>query len=1004
MSFTNFQVEPGIGTLNPGPGFVNQFVSQNILGQVVIQQAERVMNHSTNLFNAHQQGVFKLLHDKHENIDEKIAQVETFLSDQEFHHENLLDQVEEFKTEMRDLFEDLKKEVKNVQNCSLPHSMDLSRDYHPGPDQDSNGCLDGSDSNVEAMKREQADILKEFKKSAKNNSINVNTTLLNKAKNGDMYKQHKGKIKSAPNAVLTPGSPESAREKIKQTNQNYNESQIPTNSLGNNEFDVFQSETIQKMGIVPIVYKDPITGHESVRVEKQYYDENKEIGYKPSKSAKKRMRKRRITDANRARCEIVIHKIKETIYEEDDERFWVSETKKFLKWTWEELSYEHLGENGIDLSQHDIKNTGRIYVWTGIHDEENPLPMVVEFHDEITCNEVKRAMVAAGCFKHRVHLKNIGKYKNTGDKKIDKKNAELVGTLPWGRPSSTKVERDAARRKWDYINDQVFTNKSTYQEFKGKRDVNHNYIKENYIKVDKNGEKDLIKKPKSNSNIKENENNTEIESNISNDYKPEEHYIPNWFVGDHCRIKCDFDGLVHGAKLIEQDYNIPGNFKLLIKGYGKKENKHCSLFMESKKEKARLAQIKMMGKNPTKTIGSGNTTPNPMLSNEEAYEKLRKEDEEILERLENISGNSKLENDIKVIEKKIIENKQSSNQLEDNINVLEKKIFENKNSLNQNLEERNSNVTESPEATLEKKILENIDNSDSSDKILFTSTVDDDDDEKVIFNGRTAPLDTPKINPEETEMTDGRTALPAAANANKTNAYQQEETEMTDGRTALPAAANANKTNAYQQGETELAPHDVSTVSNVDFPNLSQGKKVSEEIDKEEGKSDDLNNLNESGSSILRNNSSEIDMTMNVDNVAEDIDLSIDTSYNETYCENNGFITLSEGEVAELKDPYKNLLKSADSTLNNLEALDQAFAEEEETTPVNEIEIDPISASENKSNGEEIEIEMNNRQNEKDQNDDGKIMTRSMSVLKSTDIMPQSVLNSVIQKGTKNIS
>ena len=593
MSFTNFN-EPGTGTLNPGLGFVNQFVSQNILGQVVIQQAERVINHSANQFNTHQQGVFRLLHDKHEKMGEKIDRVEAIVSDQEFHHKNVLVQIEEFKSEVRDLFENLREEVKNVQNCSLPHSMDLSRDYHPGPDQDFNGCLDGSDPNVEAKKKEQADILKEFKKSAKNNSINVNTTLHNKAKNGDMHKQHKGKIKSAPNAVQTPGSPESAREKIKHTNQNYNESQIPTNAQEENEFAEFQSETTQKIGRVPVVDKNPITGRESVRVEKQYYDETKEIGYKPSKAAKKRMRKRRITDANRARCEIVIHKIEETIYEEyDEERFWVSEAKKFLKWTWKELSYEHLGEDGIDLTLDDIKNTSRIYVWTGIHDKENPLPMVVEFHDEVTCNEVKRAMVAAGCFKYRVHLKNVGKYKKTGDKKIDKKNAELVETLPYGRPSSTKEERDAARRKNDYINDQVFTNKSTYQVFKKKRDVNYNYIKENYIKVDINGEKDLVKKPKSTSgNIKENGKNIENKSNISNDYKPEEHYIQNWFVGDHCRIKCDFDGLEHEAKLIEQDYNTPGDFKLLIIGYGKKEKKNCSQFMKSKGEKAWLAQKK----------------------------------------------------------------------------------------------------------------------------------------------------------------------------------------------------------------------------------------------------------------------------------------------------------------------------------------------------------------------------------------------------------------------------
>jgi hypothetical protein len=104
-----------------------------------------------------------------------------------------------------------------------------------------------------------------------------------------------------------------------------------------------------------------------------------------------------------------------------------------------------------------------------------------------------------------------------------------------------------------------------------------------------------------------------------------------------------------------------------------------------------------------------------------------------------------------------------------------------------------------------------------------------------------------------------------------------------------------------------------------------------------------------------------------------------------------------------MKDPYKNLLKSADSTLNNLEALDHAFAEEEEeTTLANETETDPISVSENNSNGEEINVNKDGK--DKDQNDDGKMMTRSMSVLKNTDIMPHSITNTIIKKGTKNIS
>ena len=52
---------------------------------------------------------------------------------------------------------------------------------------------------------------------------------------------------------------------------------------------------------------------------------------------KKRMRKRRITDAKRAKSEVVIYGLEETIYEDDNELYWLSEAKKFIKFT-EELS------------------------------------------------------------------------------------------------------------------------------------------------------------------------------------------------------------------------------------------------------------------------------------------------------------------------------------------------------------------------------------------------------------------------------------------------------------------------------------------------------------------------------------------------------------------------------------------------------------------------------------------------------------------------------------------
>ena len=43
----------------------------------------------------------------------------------------------------------------------------------------------------------------------------------------------------------------------------------------------------------------------------------------------------------------------------------------------------YLGEkDGIELTLDDIDVTNRILVWTGKHDENNPLPMVVQLKDE----------------------------------------------------------------------------------------------------------------------------------------------------------------------------------------------------------------------------------------------------------------------------------------------------------------------------------------------------------------------------------------------------------------------------------------------------------------------------------------------------------------------------------------------------------------------------------------------------------------------------------------------
>ena len=224
--------------------------------------------------------------------------------------------------------------------------------------------------------------------------------------------------------------------------------------------------------------------------------------------------------------------------------------------------------------------------------------MVVQFRDEITANKVKRAMYAAGCFKCRVHL-GWGKYGKTGDKKKDREVSESLENLPYGRPSSTKEERDAARKKKEYKTGQTFNRKTTYQNLKNEREVDFAHLSEKYTKVVKDAVKVLVKKPKTISNKAPGKGN-EDENDQENDkeLKDDDLFNPDWFIGDHCRVKCAFDGLEHEAKLLEQDQNNPLVFKLQILGYGVKEKINCSLFKKSRGKNAQIAQLSSTTVNP----------------------------------------------------------------------------------------------------------------------------------------------------------------------------------------------------------------------------------------------------------------------------------------------------------------------------------------------------------------------------------------------------------------------
>ena len=108
-----------------------------------------------------------------------------------------------------------------------------------------------------------------------------------------------------------------------------------------------------------------------------------------------------------------------------------------------EVSTTHLKSAGFNTKEGDVVRVTVVDSWTG-PEEHNP--MVAEFKDVETCNRAKRAIKLGNFYKRRTHSR-FGKYKITGNRKIDDENREFLHSIRhrFARPSTPKAVR--ARRK-----------------------------------------------------------------------------------------------------------------------------------------------------------------------------------------------------------------------------------------------------------------------------------------------------------------------------------------------------------------------------------------------------------------------------------------------------------------------------------------------------------------------------------------------------------------------------
>ena len=182
-------------------------------------------------------------------------------------------------------------------------------------------------------------------------------------------------------------------------------------------------------------------------------DTNKEPGYQKPKT----------NEENRCAKEILFFGEKEPLYinkkQYDQDLFGV--IVKIL----DEASTTYLGDRGFNVKEGDVVRVKVIHSWTG--SEENK-PMVASFKDEETCNKAKRAIKLGNFYKRRTHSR-FGKYKITGDRKIDEENRKLLDKMRYkfARPSTPKAVRAKRQREREERN----SNEDYRREKKEEREI-----------------------------------------------------------------------------------------------------------------------------------------------------------------------------------------------------------------------------------------------------------------------------------------------------------------------------------------------------------------------------------------------------------------------------------------------------------------------------------------------------------------------------------------------------
>ena len=303
-----------------------------------------------------------------------------------------------------------------------------------------------------------------------------NSTLISDANPGrPKGNKRANRAKNPSNEASIPGTTKNAEIKNKLSSDAFTpEYRSPKRSL--------------KISIVPDL-EDP--NEEIVQTEYQEYHDENDWKFQPTKSMKRRILRRKKQDKQRAQTEVIFHGIETTKYI-DGTLFHINEATKAVEFL-EEISIDYLGEDGLDIKLEHIVNAGRIDLWSG---PDKFKPMVVKFIDSITANAVMKAMKIAGYFKQRTHV-NRGKYKKTGDKKLNNENAKIILDMKdcYGRQSSTKAEREVYRKKKEYEKTPEFKAKSTFQVHRQERTVDFAKIKSGFNLVKKDGKINLIKKP-----------------------------------------------------------------------------------------------------------------------------------------------------------------------------------------------------------------------------------------------------------------------------------------------------------------------------------------------------------------------------------------------------------------------------------------------------------------------------------------------------------------------------